>query len=364
MKKIIISAVVVVIIASVVILTKNNVANNNVVKIGAIMTMTGRASFLGEIDKNAMEIAIKEINAKYPNKKVILIVEDSQSDAKVAASAVSKLINIDKVDAIFVETTGPSVAVSPIAKSAGVPVIYSSFTDVPLKDNPTALKTFIDYSEVCFNYAKYLKSNNIIKVASIGDSNGLASMCADSMKVVLGESNVTVVDLMPDTDVRTEMLKLKAGEYTALVGSNYEPTMIKIMKSMNEVNYKPMFLCNTGACATKNVKETLGVANLTNIITFDAKVSDVFVNKYSSSYKVMTSGELQNAAFDYNAVDDIYNAVISCKKDDNTCFVNTIKNTKVSESAVTSYVWKNNSLVPEMKYSKFVDGVLQETDLK
>lgn len=362
MKKIIIGAVFIVVIVMLFV-NYNKISNNNEVRVGAILTMTGRASFLGEIDKNAMEIAVKEINAKYPNKKITLIVEDSQSDAKVAASAASKLINVDKVDAIFVETTGPSVAVSSVAKSAGVPIIYSSFTDIPLKDNVTALKTFIDYSEVCSNYAQYLKTKDITKVASIGDSNGLAVMCANSMKTVLGESNVLVVDLMPDTDVRTEMLKLKAGGYTALVGSNYEPTMIKIIKSMNEVSYKPTFLCNTGACATKNVKDTIGVSNLSNIITFDAKVSPSFVNKYSSTYKAMTGGELQNASFDYNAVYDMYNAVTSCKKGDSVCFVNTIKNSKVAESAVVAYTWKGNSLIPEITFSKFVDGALSETDL-
>ncbi len=90
-------------------------------KIGAIIGLSGSMAQAGMEMKKGMEIALKDLGEPAPIK---VIFEDDQSmEQKVAVSAISKLINIDKVKVVltWVNTTIPSIA--PIATRAKVPLI-------------------------------------------------------------------------------------------------------------------------------------------------------------------------------------------------------------------------------------------------
>ena len=66
-----------------------------VIKIGAILPLTGPIAFFGEYEKNAINIACSEINDRggIKGKKVEVIYEDSQNDPKKAVNAFNKLIS-------------------------------------------------------------------------------------------------------------------------------------------------------------------------------------------------------------------------------------------------------------------------------
>ncbi|MDQ5912567.1 MAG: branched-chain amino acid transport system substrate-binding protein, partial [Patescibacteria group bacterium] len=73
-------------------------------KIGAALALTGDAAAWGEASKNAILLAQEEINAKggVNGKNLEIVVEDIKSSSKDSVSAVSKLINIDKVNAVMI----------------------------------------------------------------------------------------------------------------------------------------------------------------------------------------------------------------------------------------------------------------------
>jgi hypothetical protein len=56
------------------------------IRIGALFAVTGPASFLGEPEKNTLELLVKEINAKggVKGSKIELVVYDTQGDATKA----------------------------------------------------------------------------------------------------------------------------------------------------------------------------------------------------------------------------------------------------------------------------------------
>src|SRR5271157_5715512 len=76
------------------------------VKIGALFSVTGPASFLGEPERNTAEMMVADINnaGGIKGRKLELIVYDTQGDATKAVQGVNKLIKDDKVVAII----GPS----------------------------------------------------------------------------------------------------------------------------------------------------------------------------------------------------------------------------------------------------------------
>src|SRR3989304_5574058 len=85
-----------------------------VVKIGASLPLTGDIAFLGEASRNALELALKEVQGtKY---KYELVFEDDKLDAKLASTTATKLIQVDNVDAIISLSSGTGNVVTPLAE--------------------------------------------------------------------------------------------------------------------------------------------------------------------------------------------------------------------------------------------------------
>ncbi len=94
--------------------------NKEVIKIGAILPLTGKLSIIGSGEKKGLLMALDSVKTKYPNKKIELIIEDFHSETKDAVSAANKLISIDRVRAIITSTTSASEAVTPITEKNNI----------------------------------------------------------------------------------------------------------------------------------------------------------------------------------------------------------------------------------------------------
>lgn len=86
----------------------------DIIKIGAILPLTGKWAIIGENEQLGLKIALDSLQKKYPAKKIELIIEDFNSEIKNAVSAANKLSFVDKVDAIITSTTAAAEAVTPI----------------------------------------------------------------------------------------------------------------------------------------------------------------------------------------------------------------------------------------------------------
>ena len=77
-------------------------------KVGAVLSVTGPTSFLGDPEKKTAEMLVEEINnaGGINGNKLELIVYDTEGDATKANLAVKKLITQDKVCAVI----GPSLS--------------------------------------------------------------------------------------------------------------------------------------------------------------------------------------------------------------------------------------------------------------
>jgi branched-chain amino acid transport system substrate-binding protein len=93
-------------------------------KIGAIFSITGPASWLGEPERNTAVMLTETINQKggINGVPIELVVEDTVGDETKAVNAVKKLINSDKVIAIIGPSrSGTSMAVIPSSRRPRFP---------------------------------------------------------------------------------------------------------------------------------------------------------------------------------------------------------------------------------------------------
>lgn len=92
------------------------------VKIGVILSMTGKTASWGESTREALDLYADEINKE--SKKIELIYEDSRCDPKTGVAAANKLINVDKVQVIIGGVcSSVTLSVAPIAEQNNVVLI-------------------------------------------------------------------------------------------------------------------------------------------------------------------------------------------------------------------------------------------------
>lgn len=101
------------------------------VKIGVVLSLTGDNQIYGNPQKNAIQLAIDEINAAggVPAGKLTPIFEDDAGTKDKGITAFEKLINTDKVVAIIGPTlSNTALSTGPVAQKAGVPTLGVSTT--------------------------------------------------------------------------------------------------------------------------------------------------------------------------------------------------------------------------------------------
>ena len=96
------------------------------IRIGAFLSVTGGAAFLGDPEQKTLELYVEKLNAAggVLGRKLQLVSYDSAGDAEKARTFAKRLIEQDKVDVIVGgSTTGETMAVVPLVEAAGMPFI-------------------------------------------------------------------------------------------------------------------------------------------------------------------------------------------------------------------------------------------------
>lgn len=99
------------------------------IKIGAVVSATGPASFLGEPQRQTLELYVKKINAEggINGEPVKLILYDDGSDANNSRTYAIRLVEQDEVDAVVGGSgTGNSLAMIPVFEEAEIPFVSLS----------------------------------------------------------------------------------------------------------------------------------------------------------------------------------------------------------------------------------------------
>ena len=121
--------------------------STNEILIGHYGSMTGSEATFGISTDNGIKLAVEEINAAggINGKKVKLITYDDKGEPREAGTAVTRLVDRDRVVAVIGEVaSGLSLAGAPVCQKAGVPMISPSST------NPKVTKLGDMIFRVCF----------------------------------------------------------------------------------------------------------------------------------------------------------------------------------------------------------------------
>ena len=117
------------------------------INIGVLQSLTGDLGAYGGSMSDAMKLAAKQINDNggLLGKKLVLLVEDDQTNNVAAVDAANKLVKVDRVPVIVGDTgSGQSMSIIDITTNSGVLQISSSNTGTEFttyKDNDLYFRT-------------------------------------------------------------------------------------------------------------------------------------------------------------------------------------------------------------------------------
>jgi branched-chain amino acid transport system substrate-binding protein len=238
------------------------------VKIGAVLSVTGPASFLGDPEKKTLEMYVAEINEKggVNGQKLQLVIYDDGGDANNARTFATRLVEEDKVIAMIGgTTTGSTLAMIPVFEDAQLPFIsLAGAVQIIQPVRKWVFKTPHTDTMACEKIFADIKRRNLSKVALISGSGGFEkSMEAECMKVApkAGISIVHQESYGPrDTDMTPQLTNIKGkADVQAVINPGFGQGPAIVTRNYRQLDIKLPFYQSHGV-ASKQFIELAGAA--------------------------------------------------------------------------------------------------------
>jgi branched-chain amino acid transport system substrate-binding protein len=215
----------------------------NTIKVGAILSVTGPASFLGAPEAKTLEMMVEDINAKggINGTKVELVIKDSGGSPEKAVSFAKQLIDEDKVFAILgPSTSGETMAIKNIAEEGKTILISCAAAEVIV--NPQAKYVFktpqMDKHAV-IRIFQQMKKMNISRIGVLSSNTGFGKAGKEQLEKLAPEYGITVaISEVYDkaaTDLTAEVTKVKASNIQAIVNWSIEPAQAIVIKNARQI---------------------------------------------------------------------------------------------------------------------------------
>lgn len=196
------------------------------IKIGAVLSATGGASFLGDPEKKTLEMYVADINAKggINGRKVEAIIYDDASNPNNARTFATRLIEQDKVDALLAgSTTASSMAIIPLAEEAEIPLInFAGAVQAVTPVKKWNFKTPHTDLMACEKIFEDMKKRNLTKIAMISGADAFGKSMRDQCLTVNKKYGIEILHeetYQPaDNDMTAQLtnIKNKAGVQAVL----------------------------------------------------------------------------------------------------------------------------------------------------
>ncbi|MCK4825613.1 ABC transporter substrate-binding protein, partial [bacterium] len=268
----------------------------DVIKIGAILPLTGSQGKYGENAKKGIDLAVKEENSRngVNGKKIRIIYEDSQSSPRQAVAAARKLIAVDHVPVIIGEMASSlTIAIAPVAEQNHVVLISpsSSNPDITHAGEYIFRNCVSDVQEGSYVVRVARDLLGLKKVAVLYINNdygeGLKRIFVQEFEKS-GHHVVTIEKFEPNaTDFRSQLAKIKKSrpEGLFLVGHK---EMILALRQFKELNLKYQII-STVMFDDPEILEKAGDAAEGTVFTtwrldLKRKEAQEFLNSFKSEY--------------------------------------------------------------------------------
>ena len=243
------------------------------IRIGAIFSVTGPASFLGEPERNTAKMLEEDLNKAggLLGRKVEVIVYDDETDATKAVTAVDRLLKRDRVVAVIgPSTSGSTLAIIPKIEEAQIPLVSCAAAKKivdPVK--PWTFKTpQSDFLAVKKIY-QHAKHSGLTRIAILTVSDAFGAAGREELKALAPQAGMTIVaDEVfgpKDTDMTAQLTRIKGTDAQAIVtwGTNPGPAVVARNRAQLKLTI-PLYMSH--GVASKKFIELAGADNAEGIL--------------------------------------------------------------------------------------------------
>jgi branched-chain amino acid transport system substrate-binding protein len=276
--------------------------------LGAVFSVTGRASFLGDPEKKTTQMVVDQINAAggINGHPLEVIIYDDKSDATEARLLVSRLIKTDKVTAVFGPSlSGITLAVVDLARKHKIPLV-SCAASWKIVTNPTTKKerTWVfkvpqKDSHAVERLYDFMKYKGITKIAILTVTTGFGASGREELLRLAPYYGMTIVadeKFGPkDADMTAQLTRIRGTGAQAIVGWSIGPTQVTYIRNWRDLGMTKMpFYQSHGFGSRKNIKLAAGAAEgvfcplgATNIAKLlpNAHIQKKVTMKYNMDYE-------------------------------------------------------------------------------
>lgn len=268
------------------------------IKIGFIGPLTGDAASIGESMKNAVAIAIEEINNSggVNNQLLEVIYEDGKCTGKDATNAAQKLVNVDKVKFIIGGAcSGETLGAAPVVESAKVILISPMSSSPDITDaGDYIFRTFASDASSGNKIAEAVIDAGHKNVAVIAEqtdySQALRRVFEEKFKALGGTITISEAYTSSTKDFRTQLAKMEATSPDAIYLIPQTPQSGEVLlRQIKEAGITTPKFSNELATTDSLIKSGLSEGIVYAEVSFDedSPLSKEFFDKYIAKYEVV-----------------------------------------------------------------------------
>jgi branched-chain amino acid transport system substrate-binding protein len=291
----VLGAVVVVVIGAVVFLNRDN-EKQEVIKIGAILPLTGNIAFLGETGRNGLSIAEDYINTNdllYSGQKIKFVFSDGMGVPKTSINALNHLLDIEKIKIVFSIVSSVDVSFVPIQKVKRF-LFISHATHPALSSVDTLFFRHSPTVEQEVDILKQYVANEIsaTSLLNMSDDYGIAFANLAIQEGFIMPENIFTFNLT-DQDFRTFCMRVIQRNPSKIIICGNGKELYKIINALIQLGYKSEIITTLGFKVGGAFEQVKNTAEFTYIDfkrpTIDTQYSNVlteYKNKYNKDMNV------------------------------------------------------------------------------
>lgn len=268
----------------------NQTLNNEevkMIKIGALLPLTGAGAFFAEYIKAGLEYAKDEFNAK-SNVKIEILYEDTKNQPKVAIQGYNKLVQVDKTPVVIVAQSGVAKALAPLSKTTktvqiGIAVAIPGITD----ESEYVFRIYPEAHGMAGVMSTFAAKELKMKTAGviyINDDFGQSSY--DVFKKVFEENGGKVIFAesyeFTQQSYRDQILKLKKENPGCIYMNGYGLAYGLIIKQLKELEVESVITADMTLGIPVTLKQAGDAAEGAYFV--DGKMSEEFINNYKNKF--------------------------------------------------------------------------------
>lgn len=333
--------------------SNNSNSSRKVVKLGAIIPLTGAVSDIGDSFRKGLNLAIANIptNSKFDYK---LIIEDDQLEASKVATSANKLLFQDKVDAIISTWSYGGNVVAPMLKSKPIPHFAIAWDPHILNYGTNNFLHLLSPKDFLPDFFRIFKAKSYTKLALVYFTEAGSEYCATEFKKLAKENNMEVVS-----------------EHNVLTNEDFYTLALKIKNSKAEIVFTNLVAFQTESLI-KKLKELKYPGEITSMTGFD-QISDLSIangNWYISDSTPTTLNVTDRVTYGLGNYYDFVKIIVEAYEawdgndlPESKWIINYINQKDSFESAFGPLTFKDRTAVYRPKYYKVTDGEKKEVEI-